>query len=55
MSPTLQTQQTARDRLLAEMERLFADEAGLGALVPYSGRPGMTEEAKVLQQAWPAP
>ncbi|MFD8025436.1 hypothetical protein ACFV6G_34120 [Streptomyces lavendulae] len=52
MLPTLQTQQTARARLLAEMERLFADDAGLGALVAYNGRPDMTEEAKEVQMAW---
>jgi hypothetical protein len=51
VSPTLQ-QQTARARLLAEMERLFADDAGLGVLVPYNGRPDMTEEAKQVQLAW---
>ncbi|MCG0065996.1 hypothetical protein L0F81_22310 [Streptomyces tricolor] len=51
MTATTQ-QQTARDRLLAEMERLFADDAGLGALVPYNGRPDMTEEAKEIQMAW---
>ncbi|MFI1734971.1 hypothetical protein ACH40E_38310 [Streptomyces acidicola] len=52
MSPTLQTQQTARARLLTEMERLFADDAGLGVLVPYNGRPDLTEEAKEVQMAW---
>ncbi|MBT2469361.1 hypothetical protein J7E97_16120 [Streptomyces sp. ISL-66] len=34
------------------MERLFADDSGLGALVPYNGRPDMTEEAKEVQMAW---
>ncbi|MEU0074089.1 hypothetical protein ABZ027_31810 [Streptomyces sp. NPDC006332] len=52
MLPTAQKQQTARARLLAEMERLLADDAGLGVLVPYNGRPDMTEEAKDVQMAW---
>ncbi|MFJ2833592.1 hypothetical protein ACIPC1_39645 [Streptomyces sp. NPDC087263] len=52
MSPTLQAQQTARARLLSELERLFADDAGLGVLVPYNGRPDMTHEAKEVQRAW---
>ncbi|MFF0142651.1 hypothetical protein ACFYRN_40240 [Streptomyces sp. NPDC005227] len=53
MSPTtVQTRQTARARLLAEMERLFAADAGLGSLVPYNGRPDMSEEAKEVQMAW---
>lgn len=52
MSTTVQTRQTARARLLAEMERLFADDAGLGSLVPYNGRPDMSEEAKEVQMAW---
>ncbi|WP_017238185.1 hypothetical protein [Streptomyces sp. SS] len=51
MSLTLQ-RQTARARLLAEMERLFANDAGLGALVSYNGRPDMSAEAKELQMAW---
>ncbi|WP_138896640.1 hypothetical protein [Streptomyces chryseus] len=52
MSPTAQKQQTARARLLAEMERLFADDAGLGVLVTYNGRPDLTEETKEVQMAW---
>ncbi|MFD8621702.1 hypothetical protein [Streptomyces sp. NPDC059513] len=52
MSTTVQTRQTARARLLTELERLFADDAGLGSLVPHKGRPDMTEEAKTLQTAW---
>jgi len=52
LSPTLQTQQTARARLLTEMERLFADDAGLGVLVPYNGRPDLSEETKQVQMAW---
>ncbi|MEV5348918.1 hypothetical protein [Streptomyces achromogenes] len=52
MPPTLQTQQSARARLLAEMERLFTDDAGLGALVPYKSRPDMTEQDKAVQMAW---
>jgi len=43
---------TARERLFAEMERLFADDAGLGALVPYNGRPDMSGQAKAVQTAW---
>jgi hypothetical protein len=50
--PTAQRQQTARARLLAEMERLFTNDAGLGSLVPYNGRPDMSEEAKAVQMAW---
>ncbi|WP_431776297.1 hypothetical protein [Streptomyces cucumeris] len=49
--PTIQKQQTARARLLAEMERLFADDAGLGALVKYNGRPDLSDLAKELQTA----
>lgn len=52
MSPTLQAEQSARARLLAELERLFADDAGLGVLVPYNGRPDMTQGAKDVQMAW---
>lgn len=52
MSTTVQTRQTARARLLTEMERLFANDAGLGALVPYNGRPDMTEKEKEVQMAW---
>ncbi|MEU5143708.1 hypothetical protein [Streptomyces sp. NPDC021139] len=53
MSPTtVQRQQTARARLLTEMERLFTDDAGLGSLIAYSRRPDMSEEAKALQMAW---
>lgn len=51
VSATLQ-RQTARARLLTEMERLFADDAGLGVLVTYNGRPDITEEAKQVQLAW---
>jgi len=43
---------TARERLFAEMEKLFAEDAGLGALVPYNGRPDMTGQAKDIQTAW---
>ena len=52
MSPTAQKQQTARARLLVQMERLFADDAGLGVLVTYNGRPDLTEETKEVQMAW---
>ncbi|MFI5987296.1 hypothetical protein ACIBEA_41305 [Streptomyces sp. NPDC051555] len=52
MLPTAQTRQTARARLLAEMECLFADDAGLGSLVTYNGRPGMSKEAREAQVAW---
>ncbi|MFF0430303.1 hypothetical protein ACFYUJ_38825 [Streptomyces sp. NPDC004520] len=52
MTTTVQRQQTARTRLLAEMERLFADDAGLGSLVRYNGRPDMSEKAKAMQMAW---
>ncbi|MFF3726844.1 hypothetical protein ACFYYM_31260 [Streptomyces erythrochromogenes] len=52
MLSTVQTRQTARARLLAEMERLFDADAGLGALVDYNGRPDMTEQAKEVQAAW---
>ncbi|MGW3491515.1 hypothetical protein [Streptomyces sp. NPDC001054] len=53
MSPTtVQTRQTARARLFAELERLFADDAGLGSLVEYNGRPDMSQEAKDTQTAW---
>lgn len=51
MSPIVQTQQTARARLLAELERLFAADAGLGALVTYNGRPDLTDETKEVQMA----
>ncbi|MGW2416911.1 hypothetical protein ACWCV5_32755 [Streptomyces tubercidicus] len=44
--------QTARARLLAEMQRLFAADAGLGVLAAYNGRADLTEEAKDLQMAW---
>ncbi|MFC9431522.1 hypothetical protein [Streptomyces sp. NPDC056987] len=50
--PSTQTQQTARARLLTQMGRLFADDSGLGALVPYNGRPDLPEDAKDLQTAW---
>ncbi|GLX41391.1 hypothetical protein Sros01_74640 [Streptomyces roseochromogenus] len=52
MLPTIHKPQTARARLRTEMERLFASDSGLGVLVPYNGRPDMTEEAAVLQTAW---
>jgi hypothetical protein len=44
--------QTSRARLRAQMERLFADDRGLGVLVAYNGRPDMTEQAKRMQDAW---
>ncbi|MFJ5122305.1 hypothetical protein [Kitasatospora sp. NPDC088548] len=43
---------STRKRLLAEMGRLFADDAGLGALAKYNGRPDLTEQAKTMQSAW---
>ncbi|WP_202239972.1 hypothetical protein [Actinacidiphila reveromycinica] len=43
---------SARARLIAEMERLFAVDAGLGSLLGYNGRPDMTQEAKQVQRAW---
>ncbi len=46
------TTQSTRKRLLAEMGRLFADDAGLGILVKYNGRPDLTQQAKDLQTAW---
>ncbi|WP_030273011.1 hypothetical protein [Streptomyces sp. NRRL B-24484] len=46
------TTPSTRTRLLAEMERLFADDAGLGVLVKYNGRPDLTQQAKDLQRAW---
>jgi hypothetical protein len=41
-----------RDRLLQQMERLFADDRGLGVLVEYNGRPDMSQRDKDLQMAW---
>ncbi|MFE7808516.1 hypothetical protein ACFU51_28365 [Streptomyces sp. NPDC057430] len=47
-----QTKQTARARLRTEMERLFADDAGMGVLVKYNGRPDLSDQAKETQTAW---
>ncbi|MFJ2628989.1 hypothetical protein ACIO6T_37945 [Streptomyces sp. NPDC087532] len=41
-----------RDRLLQQMDRLFADDRGLGVIVEYNGRPDMSERDKDLQMAW---
>ena len=49
---TSTTTPTTRGRLLAQMQRLFADDRGLGVLVDYNGRPDMTEQDKALQRAW---
>ncbi|WP_331731416.1 hypothetical protein [Kitasatospora sp. NBC_01300] len=49
--PTVTTR-SARKRLLAEMGRLFADDAGLGVLVKYNGRPDLTRQDKEMQRAW---
>ncbi|HWU11561.1 MAG TPA: hypothetical protein VN520_35290 [Streptomyces sp.] len=41
-----------RGRLLQQMDRLFANDRGLGVLVEYNGRPDMSERDKDLQLAW---
>jgi hypothetical protein len=43
---------STRPRLLAAMDRLFADDAGLGVLAKYRGRPDLSPQAKKLQTAW---
>ncbi|MGW0335494.1 hypothetical protein ACWD0J_27090 [Streptomyces sp. NPDC003011] len=50
--PTSTTAQTTRGRLLAQMQRLFADDRGMGVLVDYNGRPDMSDQDKTLQRAW---
>jgi hypothetical protein len=50
--PTSTATATTRGRLLAQMQRLFADDRGLGVLVEYNGRPDMTDQDKALQTAW---
>ncbi|MEV6456541.1 MULTISPECIES: hypothetical protein [Streptomyces] len=52
MVPTTTRTQTARDRLHAELERLFADDAGLNVLVASQRGPDLSREAKDTQIAW---
>jgi hypothetical protein len=49
---TTTTKQSDRARLHAQMERLFAADSGLGALVTYNGRPDLSDQAKDIQTAW---
>ncbi|MEV5279708.1 hypothetical protein ACFYMW_25580 [Streptomyces sp. NPDC006692] len=52
MLATTTQQPGTRDKVLQQMDRLFADDRGLGVLVEFNGRPDMSEQDRDRQMAW---